>query len=199
MCVDYRRRNTKTRKDAFPLPRVDEIFYHLAGAKYFSTVDFKSAYNQVEIDESDQHKTAFTTPMGLYECTKMCYELCNSPATFQMLMHIVFREEMNEKVLIFLDDIIIYSSIIKEHFERLALVFRRLAYHGLKIEPTKCHLFQKSVSYLGQIISDQGISADPEKRMASTRECEGIENLPGYSGISPTLHSSFFAAGIAPV
>ena len=73
MCVDYRRLNTKTRKDAFPLPGVDEIFYHLTGAKYFSTVDFKSAYNQVEIDESDQHKTVFTTPMGLYEYTKMPY------------------------------------------------------------------------------------------------------------------------------
>ena len=88
---------------------------------------------------------------------------CNSPATFQRLMHIVFREEMNENVLIFLDDIIIYSSTIEEHFERLALVFQRLASHGLKIEPTKCYLCQKPVSYLGQIISDQGISADPEK------------------------------------
>ena len=107
MCVDYRRLNTKTRKDAFPLPRVEEIFDNLAGAKYFSTVDLKSAYNQVEIDESDQYKTAFTTPMGLYEYTKMPYGLCNSTATFQRLMHIVFREEMNEKVLIFLDDIII--------------------------------------------------------------------------------------------
>ena len=71
VCVDYRRLNTKTRKDAFPLPRVDEIFYHLAGAKYFSTVDLKSGYNQVEIDESDQHKAAFTMHMGLYEYSKM--------------------------------------------------------------------------------------------------------------------------------
>ena len=163
MCVDYRRLITKTWKDAFPLPRVDEMVDHLAGAKYFSTVDLKSAYNQVEIDEADQHKTAFTTPMGLYEYRKMPYGLCNSPATFQRLMHSVFREEMNENVLIFLDDIIIYSSTIEEHFERLELVFHRLASHGLKIEPSKCFLFQKSVSYLGQIISTEGISADPEK------------------------------------
>ena len=107
MCVDYRRLNTKTGTYAFPLPRVDEMFDHLAGAKYLSTVDLKSAYNQVEIDEADQHQTAFTTPMGLYEYRKMPYGLCNSPATFQRLMHIVFREEMNEKVLLFLDDIII--------------------------------------------------------------------------------------------
>jgi hypothetical protein len=85
MCVDYRRLNTKTRKDAFPLPRVDEMFHHLAGVKYFSTVDLKSAYNQVEIDEADQHKTAIRTPMGLYEYRKMPYGLCNSPATFQRL------------------------------------------------------------------------------------------------------------------
>ena len=163
MCVDYRRLNTKTRKDAFPLPRVDEMFDHLAGAKYFSTVDLKSAYNQVEIDEADQRKTAFTTPMSLYEYWKMPYGLCNSPATFQRLMHLVFREEMSEKVLIFLDDIIIYSSTIDEHFERLELVFQRLASHGLKIEPSKCFLFQKSVSYFGQIISTEGILADPEK------------------------------------
>lgn len=175
MCVDYRRLNTKTRKDAFPLPRVDEIFDHLSGAKYFSTVDLKSAYNQVEIDEVDQHKTAFTTPMGLYEYKKMPYGLCNSPATFQRLMHIVFREEMNEKVLIFLDDIIIYSSTIEEHFERLNLVFQRLASHGLKIEPTKCYLFQESVSYLGQIISNEGISGDPEK-VNAVREWPVPEN-----------------------
>ena len=84
----------------------------------------------MEIDESDQHKTTFTTPMGLYEYTKMPYGLCNSTATFQMLMHIVFREETNEKVLIFFEDIIIYSSTIEEHFERLTLVFQRLASHG---------------------------------------------------------------------
>ena len=96
MCVDYRRLNTKTRKDAFPLPRVDEIFDHLAGAKHLSTVDLKSAYNQVEIDESDQHKTAFTTPMGLYEYTKMPYGLCNSPAIFQRLRE-PFGTEINRK------------------------------------------------------------------------------------------------------
>ena len=85
MCVDYRRLNTKTRKDAFPLPLGGKMFDHLAGAKYLSTVDLKSAYNQVEIDEADQHKTAFTTPMGLYEYRKMPYGLGNSPATFQRL------------------------------------------------------------------------------------------------------------------
>ena len=163
LCVDYRSLNTKTRKDAYPLPRVDEMFDHLAGAKYFSTVDLKSAYNQVEVAESDRHKTAFTTPMGLYEYSKMPYGLCNSPATFQRLMQIVFREEMNEQVIIFLDDIIVYSSTIEEHFRRLELMFQRLAAHGLKIEPSKCHLFQRSVSYLGQVISDQGISPDPDK------------------------------------
>ena len=164
--MDYRKLNTKTRKDAFPLPRVDEMFDHLAGAKYFSTVDLKSAYNQLEINYADQHKTAFTTPIGLYEYRTMPYGLCNSPATFQRLMHIVFREEMNEKVLIFLYDIIIYSSTIEEHLERLDLVFQRLASHGLKIEPSKWFLFQKSVSYLGQTISTEGISADPEKVVA---------------------------------
>ena len=201
MCVDYRRLNTKTRKDAFPLPRVDEIFHHLAGAKYFSTVKLKSAYNQVEIDESDQHNIAFTTPMGLYEYMKMPYELCNSPATFQMLMHIVFREEMNEKVLIFSDDIIIYSSTIEEHFERLALVFQRLAYHGLKIEPTKCYLFQKSVSYLGQIISDQGISADPEKMKAVSEwpVPENARELKIFLGTAGYYRRYIHSAGIAPV
>ena len=113
VCVDSRRLNTKTRKDAFPLPRVDEIFVfdHLAGAKNFSTVDLESAYNQVEIDEAN------TRPRSRHPWVCMSTVLCISPAIFQRLMHILIREEMNDNGLFFLDDINIYSSTIEEHFD----------------------------------------------------------------------------------
>jgi transposase InsO family protein len=163
MCCDYRLLNKKTLKDAFPLPRIEDSLDKLHGSKFFSCLDLKSAYNQVEIDECDRHKSAFTTPFGLYQYNFMAFGLCNSPASFQRLMQTIFREELYVYLLVFLDDLLIYSQTVDDHIQQLEVIFQRLSQHGLKIEPAKCKFFQKEVSYLGWRINQNGISSCPDK------------------------------------
>jgi hypothetical protein len=163
MCVDYRLLNKKSTKDSFPLPRIEECLDSLYGAKLFSTLDLKSAYAQVPIAEEDKHKTAFSTPLGLFEYNRMPYGLCNSPASFQRLMMTVFRKELHDQILIFLDDLLIFSQTFDEHLSKLKMVLSKLRAHNLKIEPTKCHLFQQEVEYLGHKISKDGISTADDK------------------------------------
>lgn len=166
MCVDYRKLNQKTKRDQYPLPRIEESLEALRGAKYFSTIDLASAYNQVEVAPQDRHKTAFTTPMGLYEYNRMPFGLQNAPATFQRLMQGVFQDDILHTMMVYLDDIIVFSSTIEEQLERLEKVFTKLRSHGLKIEPTKCQLFRDQVSYLGHVVSAEGVATDPEKTKA---------------------------------
>lgn len=103
LCVDYRCLNAKTRKDAYPLPRIDESLDALGRAQYFSAIDLASACNQVEVRPDDRHKTAFTTPIGLYEYNRMPFGLCNVPGTFQRLMQMIFREELLQILLVYLE------------------------------------------------------------------------------------------------
>ena len=166
LCVDYRQLNSRTVRDAYPLPRIDEALDALGKAKYFSCLDLTSGYHQVKMAAKDQQKTAFTSPMGLYEFTRMPFGLVNAPATFQRLMATVFGDMNFESLLIYLDDIIIFSSTIEEHVERLRKVFHRLREHGLKLKPSKCQLFKSSVKYLGHVVSEEGITTDPAKTAA---------------------------------
>ena len=115
MCVDYRQLNSKVKRDAYPLPRIDESLDVLGGAKYFFTIDLASAYNQVEVDPADRHKTAFTTPFGLFEYNRMSFRLGGAPATFQRVMQTIFRDELLEVLIVYLDDIIVFSQDIKTH------------------------------------------------------------------------------------
>lgn len=163
LCVDYRKLNLKTVRDAFPLPRIDESLDALLGAKYFTTLDLASGYHQIAMHPDDQHKTAFSTPFGLYEFTRMPFGLCNSPATFQRLMQNIFNDSVFQILLVYLDDLIIYSSTLEEHLTRLDKVLGRLEEHNLKLKGRKCHFFKDQVRYLGYVISAKGIATDPEK------------------------------------
>ena len=169
MCVDYRQLNAKTRKDAYPLPRIEESLDALTGAKWFSTLDLASGYNQVPMAEADRAKTAFCTPFGLFEFNRMPFGLCNAPGTFQRLMERMFGDQRFQSVLLYLDDIIVFSSTVRQHLERLEEVFSRLDQQGLKAKLSKCHFFQKQVKYLGHVVSEQGVATDPEK-LAAVRE-----------------------------
>ena len=153
--------NNKTIKDAYPLPRIEESLDSLTGECYFSVVDLQSAYNQVEVPEEDVHKTAFASPLGLLEYPRMPFGLCNAPAMLQALMQVIFQEQLHEKVLVYLDDIFIFSKTMDEHLERLDLVFEQLGKHGPKVEATKCHLLCREVRYLGHQLSAQGVATDP--------------------------------------
>ncbi|KRZ81808.1 Retrovirus-related Pol polyprotein from transposon, partial [Trichinella sp. T8] len=165
-CVDYRRLNAITRVDAQPLPRIDDTLDALAGSQWFSTLDLASGYWQVEVAEPDREKTAFSTPMGLFQFRVMPFGLCNAPATFQRLMENALRGLTFKGCLVYLDDIIVYGRTEEEHLERLEGVLSRLQSVGLKIKPEKCQLMRQSVRYLGHIVTQHGVSTDPEKTAA---------------------------------
>ncbi len=123
LCVDYRRLNAKMRRDAYPLPRIEESLDALRGAKYFSTLDLASGYNQVAVAEKDRAKTAFCTPFGLFKWNRMPFGLCNAPCTFQRLVERLFGDQRNQSVLLYLDDVIVFSSTVQQHLQRLEEVF----------------------------------------------------------------------------
>lgn len=141
-CVEYRRLNALTHRDAYPLPRIEESLTGLKAAKWYSTLDLASGYWQVEMDPSDREKTAFATPFGLYEFGQMPFGLCNAPATFQRLIQHCLGNLVNESLLIYLDDVVVFSPDFNSHLLHLEEVFARLHQHGLKLQPKKCHLFQ---------------------------------------------------------
>ena len=162
-CVDYRKVNNVTRKDAYPLPRVDDILDTLAGSQWFSTLDLISGYWQVEVKEEDREKTAFCTPDGLFEFEVMPFGLCNAPATFQRLMELVLAGLQWTTCLVYLDDVIVTGKTFEEHLDHLGGVLQRIRDANLKLQPTKCALCSEEVKFLGHIVSRKGVATDPAK------------------------------------
>ena len=126
LCVDYRALNKQTVKNVYPLPRIDELLDHLDGAVVFSKLDLRSGYHQIRVQEADIYKTAFRTRYGLYEFVVLPFGLCNAPATFMRLMNDIFHNELDRCVLIYLDDILIYSSSIKQHLHDIHTILKKL-------------------------------------------------------------------------
>ena len=155
MCVDYRRLNNITVRDPFPLPRMDECI--------FSTLDLASGYHQVMMDENDRQKIAFTNPFGLYDWTRLPFGLANAPAHFSRLMQYVMHPHLFQILLVYLDDLLIYAKTFDEHLERLQAVFDRLREVNIKLNPDKCTLVSPSVTFLGHILTPDGLQTDPEK------------------------------------
>ena len=164
--MDYRKLNSITHQDAYPLPRIDATLDSLAGATYFITLDFASGYWQVEVEEQDKEKTPFLTPKGHFEFNVMPFGFTNAPATFQHLMECVLAGLMEKQCLIYLDDIVVFSNSFKGHIERLMNVFQALRQAGLTLKFNKCHFAQREVKYLGHIISAAGVCPDPAKTEA---------------------------------
>ena len=142
----------------------------LHGAVWFSTLDLKSGYCQVELEEEAKPLTAFTVgPLGFWECECMPFGLTNAPATFQRLMESCFGELHLNWFIIYLDDIIVFSRTPEEHIHRLRAVFEKLKAAGLKLKPSKCDFFKKEINYLGHVVSEKGVSTDPKKIKAVTK------------------------------
>ena len=172
MCIDYRKLNEITTKDAYPLPRIGQTIDALQGAGYLSSLDLASGYWQVPVVEKYRHKTAFCTPeCGLYEVVKMSFGLTNAAATFQRLMNKIFKEDLFKHVLIFLDDLLVYGETPAEHLEHIEKVFLKLCAAGLKLKPKKCNLFQTQVNDLGHVLDKTGNRPDP-KKLEAIREWE---------------------------
>ena len=203
-CIDYRKLNSITHRDAYPLPRIDATLDSLKGATYFTTLDLTSGYWQVAMAESDKEKTAFSTPQGHFEFNVMPFGLTNAPAMFQRLMECVLAGLSGEECLIYLDDVIVFSVSFKEHLERLARVFGALQKAQLKLKLSKCHFAQREVRYLGHIVSEKGITPDPSKTEAVSsypppqnqkelKQFLGLSNyyrrfIPGYANIAEPLN-----------
>jgi len=162
-CIDYRKLNSVTKKDAYPLPRIDESFDTLGGSQYFSTLDLASGYWQVAMDEGDREKTAFTTYSGLYHFRVMPFGLATAPATFERLMDKIMRGIQWKKCLVYLDDIICLGVHLKDAIQNLEEVFRRIRKSGLKLKPSKCDLLKEQVQFLGHMVNREGIQCDSKK------------------------------------
>ena len=163
-CVDYRRLNEATIPDSHPLPRIDDTLSALGGSKWFSTLDLKSGYHQIQIQESDRPLTAFSIPgSGLWQFRVLPFGLINAPGVFERLMEHVFAGLTYVTLLIYLDDIIVYSKTFETHLDSLREILQRLKEVNLKLNPKKCCLFRTSMSFLGHQVSEQGISMCPLK------------------------------------
>jgi hypothetical protein len=163
MCVDYRDLNAVTIKNKHPLPRIEDLFDQLQGACLFTKIDLRSGYHQLKIRPEDILKTAFTCKYGLYEYTVMSFGLTNAPAFFMHLMNKVFMDYLDTFVVIFIDDILVYSKSEEEHEKHLRLVLQRLQEHQLYAKLSKCEFWIDEVPFLGHIISKGGIAVDPGK------------------------------------
>jgi len=162
-CVDYRKVNELIKKDKFPLPKIDTCLDTLNGCRYYSSCDLRWRYWQTEIDERDCDKTAFVTRKGQWRFKVLSFGLCNAPSQFARIMELVMSGLTYDICLVYLDDILVFSKTFEEHCDRLSTIFDRLERYTLKLKPTKCHLFQRKVKFLGHVVSEAGIECDPDK------------------------------------
>jgi hypothetical protein len=163
MCVYYRSLNGVTMKNKNTLPRIEDLFDQMSGARVFSEIDLRSSYHQMKIRPSDIPKTTFSTRYGLYEFTVMSFGLTNAPAYFMDLKNKVFMEYLDRFVVVFIDDILIYSKSESDHEEHLRLVLQKLRDNQLYAKFSKCEFWIDKVPFLGHIISNGGIAMDPAK------------------------------------
>ena len=203
LCLDYRGLNNQTIKDKYPLPRDQDIFDQLQGAKYFTSLDALYGYWQVRMAEDSIEKTSIRTPLGAYEFLVMPFGLCNAPATFQRFMESVLREHLLKYCMVYIDDIIIYSKTAEEHLQHIEAVLHTLKEHSVCIKWQKCHFFNVKLHFLGHIVSRNGIAPDPDKITAlkdwptptNVAESRGFVGLANYYG----RHTPMLADIIAPL
>ena len=190
VCIDLRRVNAKTKKDAKSMPRVNEIMDALSGARMFTSLDLQSGYWQVEIEEESKQYTAFTAgPLGFWEFNRMPFGQVNSGATFQRMMEGVLAELLFKECLVYIDDVVVYSSNFEEHIERLQHVFNKLSRCNLKLKPKKCKFFQQEISFLGFTATPSGVKKDEEK-IRAVKEWPtptGVKELRQFLGLAGYL------------
>ncbi|GBG62826.1 hypothetical protein CBR_g32409 [Chara braunii] len=163
LCIDYRGFNRYTVKNNYPMPRADELFDRLAGNRFFTKIDLRSGFHQIRVAAEDQLKTAFRSRFDHYEFTVMPFSLTNAPATFQTAMNDIFRDILEEYVLVYLDDILVYSRTLEDHIRHLRDVLQRLRKHDFYAKLSKCRFAQRKVDFLGHHVSDQGLHMDDAK------------------------------------
>ncbi|KAK8942809.1 hypothetical protein KSP39_PZI009568 [Platanthera zijinensis] len=188
LCIDYRELNKVTIKNRYPLPRIDDLFDQLRGSAVFSKIDLRSGYHQLRIRESDIPRTAFRSRHGHFEFLVMSFGLTNALSAFMDMMNRVFKDFLDKFVVVFIDDVLVYSRNVEEHDQHLRLVLSALRNHKLFAKLSKCEFWLPQVSFLGHVVNKDGISVDPEKvaavmewtRPATPKEIRSFLGLAGY-------------------
>jgi len=186
MCCDFRMLNKQTIKNKFPLPRIDDLLDVLHGKKVFSSLDLQSGYWQIALRPEDMTKTAFNTHFGHFEYKVMCFGLANAPATFQSLMNDIFKDYLGKFVVVYLDDILIFSESPEEHLVHLELVLKKLRSHKLYAQLPKCDFGLSELKFVGHVIGDFGVKPDPAKVQVVTDwpEPQNAAELRSFLGLA---------------
>ncbi|KAF5448040.1 hypothetical protein F2P56_033545 [Juglans regia] len=179
LCIDYRELNRVTIKNKYPLPRIDDLFDQLQGAQVFSKIDLRSGYHQLKIKPEDISKTAFRTRYGHYEFLVMPFGLTNAPAAFMGMMNKVFREYVDQFVVVFIDDILIYSKSQADHEDHLKVVLQILRKEQLFAKFKKCDFWLQEITFLGHVVTKEGIAVDPSKVEAVVKWAKPTNSLEG--------------------
>ncbi|KAL5741542.1 hypothetical protein ACOSP7_028274 [Xanthoceras sorbifolium] len=184
--TDYRALNEVTVKDRFLIPTVDEMLDELHSASVFTKLDLRAGYHQIRMREEDVHKTVFRTHSGLYEYLVVLFGLCNAPSTFQAAMNEIFRPHLRRFVLVFFDDILIYSKSMEEHLSHLEIVLEILGHHQFYIKMSKCEFVKDELEYLGHFISEKGVKVDTRKveAMVDWPLPKDVSALRGFLGLT---------------
>jgi hypothetical protein len=186
LCVDYRALNAVTIKNKYLLPRIDDLVDQLRQAKFFSKIDLRSGYHQMKIRPEDIHKTAFVTRYGQYEYTVVSFGPMNAPAYFMNMMNKVFMDKLDKCVVIFIDDILVFSKAAEKHEEHLRIMLRKLRQHQLYAKFSKCEFWMEEVAFLGHVLSAKGVAVDPSKieavsKWQSPKSMTEIRNFLGLA------------------
>ena len=186
MCVDYRALNKVTVHNRYPLPRIDELLDRLQGSRFFTKIDLRSGYYQIRMHPDSIQKTAFRTRYGHFEFLVLPFGLTNAPATFMHLMHQIFREQLDKFIVIFLDDILVYSQTLQDHIDHVRRTLQVLRDHQLYAKVSKCAFFKHEVEYLGHVVTAAGIHPDPGKVQAvrDWKIPEDVHDIRSFLGLA---------------
>src|ERR1043165_2958402 len=184
-CVDYRKINAITKTDAHPLPRIDDMLEQFREASWFSSIDLASGYWQIEMDEKDKEKTAFTCHIGLFEFNVMPFGLKNAPPTFQRMMNEILREWLDDFVVVYIDDIMIYSKTFEEHLKHIEKILKKLKEVNLMLKLNKCKWCEQNIEFLGHIVGKDGLKPDPRKieKVKKIKEPMTVTEVRSFLGL----------------